>query len=1091
MGKSKVYYLTAELNNATWILNKHKGHAFEDYIYGVVHNWCKTNYKGHCKIFQTPGSNDNGKDIILESDCSLNGFLGMSFQKQVKKVLKIYIECKSSDSNKIPYNSLAGNIKLSELDNITHYVLVTNTTITPYTLFMLQDEAQKRGFKYYVIDQFLLYRFLSTEHAMIGKYKTPFYEPDIHAEYQQFTESYGGKTRFSIYLLVRNYTNKIQSIAIQLQTDHNWDIDDDTLSILLDPGESRCHRMFVNKRFYDGLDDLCLSVKSDYFTKIIAVQGRNISHNFIPPLQGEEHRYIIDDIKNKIDKCHTLETMYLFGQTGTGKTRITDEIINFLSGTNVECLHISCTSKCNIYDVLKSNLEKITKTELPVSNNDILRLFQSFKALYGFKYVIFIDDIHNAPETFFNQIRLLSEEKVAVPVFLVLVGRNDFSEGSNAYFSFVNQCIQQQFPITGYTLKKLKESDVRNLIQSIVTDAPLYLIDKIEKVSNHIPLYVIQYLEYLLDIDLVKVINRNTVGVLNPETLSSHLYMPKKMETLYQKRIENLKTTENGEALVEFLFMVSLVGSEFNKKLFLNYFDNDENLLGLLIERDFLSYSYSGNITFAHESIYLYFSEFLKSHTGFRKTISKKILQFRFLFFDELKECDKGAIYCWAGDKKESLKYFNKIIQDIKSIDNYSSISLDAEYRPYMEEVYQTMYHYKFDEEFLKNALFSKVYLSLHCCTPYIAVQECDKIEKYIEKAVLIKDKETFKMALLEQKAHSYINMGQLKNSEAILQELLSKLIYNPDSMDNKTKFDLYDKMTNINLKYNNLSIAENYNKLAYKTAEKLEDKKLLALAQISYAKMHLYRDIPKAQTAIFQADTYLREDHEPRILCHNNLSKIVVALNESFQNTNVRKELAKDTQSLLCEAINGKYANSIIRGYLLLATIMYFEDLDKARELSDKGIDAGVRWGQANYMWHFYNLNALISIRKKEPTDYVSKLYNTVFHLLQKQNLLYLGELDFTYENILAISNVFKFWQKYNKESFIYKKLAYITYNNSAFSCNYNCNSGECNFVCAKTTEVYKKEYKKIKLGYLPFVDSSFSYGVTDPEYDYNLLFC
>lgn len=468
MGKSKVYYLTAELNNATWILNKHKGHAFEDYIYGVVHNWCKTNYKGHCKIFQTPGSNDNGKDIILESDCSLNGFLGMSFQKQGKKVLKIYIECKSSDSNKIPYNSLAGNIKLSELDNITHYVLVINTTITPYTLFMLQDEAQKRGFKYYVIDQFLLYRFLSTEHAMIGKYKTPFYEPDIHAEYQQFTESYGGKTRFSIYLLVRNYTNKIQSIAIQLQTDHNWDIDDDTLSILLDPGESRCHRMFVNKRFYDGLDDLCLSVKSDYFTKIIAVQGRNISHNFIPPLQGEEHRYIIDDIKSKIDNCHTLETMYLFGQTGTGKTRITDEIINFLSGTNVECLHISCTSKCNIYDVLKSNLEKITKTELPVSNNDILRLFQSFKALYGFKYVIFIDDIHNAPEAFFNQIRLLSEEKVAVPVFLVLVGRNDFSEGSNAYFSFVNQCIQQQFPITGYTLKKLKESDVRNLIQSIV-----------------------------------------------------------------------------------------------------------------------------------------------------------------------------------------------------------------------------------------------------------------------------------------------------------------------------------------------------------------------------------------------------------------------------------------------------------------------------------------------------------------------------------------------------------------------------------------------------------------------------------------------
>lgn len=624
-----------------------------------------------------------------------------------------------------------------------------------------------------------------------------------------------------------------------------------------------------------------------------------------------------------------------------------------------------------------------------------------------------------------------------------------------------------------------------------MTDVPSSVIKRIKEGSNCIPLFVIQYIEYLLDISLVKVINRNTVGILNPESLSSHIYMPQKMEYLYQKRIDNLKLIGDGENLVEFLFMVSLIGSEFSKKLVLNYFDNDENLLGILIERNFLKYSYNGNITFAHESIYLFLSEFLRRHTRFKKHISEKVVENKILFFDEMNDFDKGAVYCWTGNKKESLTYFSNIIEDIKNIDNYSSIALNPIYRPYMDEVYQTMYHHKMKEEYLKNALFSKVYLSLHFLTPYIAVQECEKIENIIEKAALIKDKESFKMALLEQKAHSYINMGALRNSESILQELLAILIYKPNSMDSKTKFDLYDKLTNLNLKYNNLAIATNYNQLAFRTAEELNDHKLLALAEITYAKIHLYREIAKSKKAISRADEHLSVDKDPRIQCHNNLSKIVIALLEEFKNSNLKKDLLKDTLSLLHEAENKNYANSVIRGYLLAATIIYFEDLDHALKLSNMGIDAGIRWGQANYMWHFYNLKALISLRKKDSSDYVQKLFNTVLHLLQKQNLLYLGTLDFTYENILALSNVLSYWQNVTAESDFYQKISGVSYSNSIFSCNYNCDNEICNFNCIQTTDIYKKEYKKIKSGKLPFITSDYSYPGKDSETGFYLLFC
>lgn len=818
MGKSHIIYLTEELNNAKWTLGNNKSHNFENHIYQVVRNWCDRNYHGQYKIRQTPGSNDNGKDIILEAACDIKELFGINFAiKEDKRELRIYIECKSSDSYKIPYNSLAGNIKLSELDDIDYYVLVTNTTITPYSLFMLQDDAIEKKIRYYVVDQYILWRFLNSEKEMIGTYLPPDNKPTVHAEYQRFTDTFGGKTRFSIYLLIHNYTKELQSVNIKLKTDHNWYIEDDNLKILLDPGEIKCHRMFINKRFYDGLDELYLSINSDLFTKTLFIEGENISHNFIPQLHGEQHNKIIDEIIKKANSISKLEIHYLFGQAGTGKTRITDDIINKLDGTSIRCLRIACSKKENIY----IKLEKCfyTSFRINMESKKSLSFFESLQLEYGVKYILFIDDIHNADESFLEQLRLMSKKNISIPFMIILLGRNDFSVGSNDYYSFVNQCIHKQLPINGDIVDPLSPKETERLIQSIVTDAPSFVIKRIKEGSNCIPLFIIQYIEYLLDISLVKVINRNTVGILNPESLSSHIYMPQKMEYLYQKRIDNLRLIEDGKILVEFLFMVSLIGSEFSKTLVLNYFNDDENCLGILIERNFLKYSYNGNITFAHESIYLFLLEYLRRHPRFRKHISKKIVENKILFFNEMCDFDIGAVYCWTGNKKESFVYFDSIIEDIKNIDNYSSIALNSAYRPYMDEVYQTMYHHKMKEEHLKNALFSKVYLSLHFLTPYIAVRECEKIENIIEKATLIKDKESFKMALLEQKAHSYINMGALRNSESILQELLATLLYNPNSMDSKTKFDLYDKLTNLNLKYNNLAIAINYNQLAYRTA--------------------------------------------------------------------------------------------------------------------------------------------------------------------------------------------------------------------------------------------------------------------------------
>lgn len=805
-----IYYITDKLNSDLWELRENGGHVFEDFILKVTEDWCNTYYPGSVRIYQTPGSNDNGKDIIIESNCSLLGLFNQQLKKEKEYPLKIYIECKSSDSYKISYNDLSGNLKLSAKNNISYYILVTNTTITPYTLYQLQDEAKRYGFQFLLIDQYFLYRFLNEQSTMLGKYIPPEKIPDIHAEYQLFSEQHENKTRFCIYLLIRNYTNTIQKIDLQIKTDHNWAIEQENLPQILEAGESSCCLLIADKIYYDGLDELFLMLQSSVFEKTLSIKGINLSHNFIPPLHGKEHQNIINNMVTFIKKSSNFNIFYIFGQAGIGKSRITDEIAKILNGTTIKCNFITYSSKGNIYKKIKDFLKKEKLLLKEPFDKTLVALLKECKSNFK-KYVLFIDDVHNGDSMFFEEIKVLLSIHLELPITIMLLGRDDFSEGSTSYYSFINQCYSKEISIKGYQLSPLNDIESEQLIQSIISDAPKSVLKRIKRLSNNIPLYIVQFIEYLLDIELVQIINRSTVGIINAESFSSHTYIPSKIEDIYRKRIENLNILPDGVQMVDFLLMVSIIGIEFPKKVFLNYFDNDENILGLLINRYFLSYSKDGNLRFVHESLYLYLLNYLNKHYKKKKEIAIRILEYEYLFFEHMVEFDQGEVCYWAGKIQRSEIYFKKIITDIVKIENYSSITVDSSYRKYLDTVYQIMVSLKYDSKYLKNALFCKIYLSLHYFTPHMAVKECDKIEKIVSKSSKIENKEMFLIAVLEQKAHSYINMGQLRSGEHLLMELLATMLHSPHLIDDKTKFDLYDKLTNINLKYNNLNIAKNY----------------------------------------------------------------------------------------------------------------------------------------------------------------------------------------------------------------------------------------------------------------------------------------
>ena len=170
---SQVYNITDSVTTQQWLLNGMLGHPFEDFIAQFIRrSFEEAGYlqNNQASIYQTAGSNDGGKDIIITSTVTISDLFGYEFPINENLEQKIYIECKSSENGAIDYNKLSGGIQRASDQKISAYVVVTNTTIVPYCFYQLKETAAQYKIRFLLIDQNILATELSKKNMRIGDY---------------------------------------------------------------------------------------------------------------------------------------------------------------------------------------------------------------------------------------------------------------------------------------------------------------------------------------------------------------------------------------------------------------------------------------------------------------------------------------------------------------------------------------------------------------------------------------------------------------------------------------------------------------------------------------------------------------------------------------------------------------------------------------------------------------------------------------------------------------------------------------------------------------------------------------------------------
>lgn len=1086
----KIYKVGKPANDQMWDLGKAFAHAFEEAIFDVLNIALKSYFDKGLRIELTQASGDNGKDIVITTPVPVEIF-GQLYHMRGKNRIQIYIECKSTSQNELRFDKIGSNVARVKEDNIDYFILVTNSKITPFSHYRIYEDLRLYDIEFVLADQYIVASYMKRFEHLPSVYDFTQPPEPIYVEYQIDFSKTDGLSAYNIYIVCRNYTNSNHTGVLSLTTDINWDIDENNYRFILEPYCSFTRKVSVVRAQSDGLKDLLLKIKVGENLSEIIIDGKDSDFIFEPPFIGKQNIACKQKFITWIRETDTMQIHYLWGDSGIGKSRIIKEIRQEINGTrfDFQTFLMEMDNQKTMDAILKFLIRKRYLND-STAHSKFTDVVYNMSHPYR-RAVIVIDDFHNAKKSLIRQMIEITKYVLDVPLTLIITGRTDYSVYNPEYFSFVQWCNEKQ-EISGEILTALTSEETKRLIQIMINQVPKVVMDKICAMSNNVPLFIVQFIEYLLEAKLVEVVNRNTVGITNISSFSSKLYIPDQIEKIYHKRLDYVNKLPEREHLLHILFVLTELNGHLTAETYLQLFNEKKIYVDILIEKRLIKIDGEGDYIFCHETLYLYFKNILNHDVKMKTKVATSLLLDHFNRSFLLSDLHKGKLYYWLKQTKYAKKHFDNIVNIIENISNFSNVNIDVSVYDYLYIIYSLYQRTKGKTKLLKNIITTRIYISLHHFSPTSAIKECDEALIRIEKNAALAKDSSLTYTVLTQKAHALLNAGQYIDGERILNHLLSSVLVQPNMFDLRTKFDLYDRLCSIHTKNNNVRTAKNFNVLSFQTAKSKHDISLEIIAHRTRSKLYFYLDPAEAWKSLLEVDKLTENREFERIRVNNKISMLIHSI--VFDSTCDYEKAHYEAGLLLEVSLQNSYNFVVTRCYIAMAVSSYLHEnqkglYKKTKNLISNGIDASFRIGAASNIWQFYNLWSIIDSNLDYSSDHVQRLFTTVYSILAKQDLLFLGDKQMCYGSIQAISNIGFFLRNYGSESEFYTRMSTVSFQGNPEICDYQCGKASCSNICPNNKKQLQIEFQRAKKKQLLFVEQEPVHLLRDQKTQYFIV--
>ncbi len=1026
-------YSIGNNHNRLWTLGNDRGKTFEDNIHKYIKLLCIGNQ--NIQIDQTPAVNDGGKDVIIKFKGDSLSLFGITFKSHGNEETTIYIECKSTDQNKLRREKFYPTI-----DNVIHadskvdyFVLLTNSVILAKDHYHVKKDLEKIRAEFVLIDQYIIARQLKLfKCSLFTEPKCYSGQDHFYLEYQVYQiDSY--EDSLELYFVFRNYSTELKKYTLSLLTNLNWITDNNEYLVTVDPYDSAALRIKLKCENKSDYQDINFSVSDRNITYPIVIHNTGLSVKYIPSFIGEQHKLAIDIIYSSLQNKKPENLFCLWGDAGVGKTRITTELINKINNTLLIDI-FTCTLKTNnnltikeIYSFLRENkyLRQDTTNDISNFKDTILSCNNEVNVA-----LIVIDDFHNSSKHLMEQIKELKSH--SAPVVIILCGRTDYSAGNTDYYNFVewsNQNLKKDKTV--WDIQPLNPDDTKRFIRCTIQGVPDAVYDSIFINSQNIPLYIVQYVEHLLDEKIAYLENENTVSIYSTYKVKVIHSLPPKINDIYEKRILFIQNEGQEKKIEYFLFLLIL--TMYNGQISesdAREFDPDCLKIRFLMERRFIR-KCDKNYLFMHESIRIFLLEKLMNNTTLQNRIGKEMLTHKTRVSGYPKYI-LARLYFWTKQYNLALKEFEQIINDVSKETNFSNISIDTSIYDYIDDILVIIKNEDKFKDVAKKLINTKIYITLHHLIPINAVRDCNKCLEYISQVPFLKDDKKLTNSICAQKAHALLNSGMNYEGILLLNELQVKMLIDKSGFDYQSIFDIADRLCAVYIKFNCYSIAQKYNNLEIKIAMKNHDDSLLAIAYRTRSKLYYLQNYNECMNSLSLVDNCLQKSQSTRIGLNNGIYRNIV---DFSYNMGTYNDSIIETEKIVKKAQDSNLNRAYIQGHLLLSA-MYLKlgtpsDLLTAEAKAKTALNCSIRFGISSYLWQLHNITAIIDLRLGKCKEEVEKQFNSAFNILKAQNMLFIGKKDLCYSNILAISNIAFFIRHHYTQDYFNSRMSAISYFN------------------------------------------------------------
>jgi hypothetical protein len=1032
----RTVYLGDNPNDFTWAIPNGRGHEFERLIelYFKRH---VTTQDGKVRVERTRATGDAGRDFELHFHGSLALFDLVIPARTPDAADVVFVECKATEHERLDDGFLA-DASQHEEGEARAYVLVTNAVVTPYCQYRAQQEWERRGTTFCLIDRRrlvdILHRYnMSSDASRLGLQLPeidllPSFAPEHLVVACQTEHRPGANGQAHVFVAMANLGSVSVLADLHLATDLQWRARQQRFERVIAPGTVESLQLIADRQDWSGPAEIGLNLSVNGRSQRLTVTRAGAELVLDPPFFGTNHLRVARDLRKLAETVTGFELVSVTGEAGVGKTRTIDEALEpLVHGSFFRFTYCCSWQGVPSFTGFYETLNILGSAGKPPDSARVSSLIHD-AADAGVPIILQFEDLHHAEEsviTVFKSV-VLHPPMSRAPLIVVVTGRDDHTFPNEAYYSFLQIITDASGEhIHSEAVLPFSDQDARALIRAVVKEIPDPGVDRIHALGQNNPFVIIEVLQYLLDTRLAELLSRRTIGVLNPEVFAGRSGLPITVEELYEQRFAALRDARGGNLAMEFLVVASYFGFGISDDVRRAFFDGEpygDDAWNLLCGRRFLREEAArGAASFAHENLLHYLRR--RARRVENAEDSAALLLERTSLCKRLGSLDLGEVYCLHRDYPAAFASFSDVRDCIATLTNFSSEEIPRSYFAYLPALFRTGRAVEAPTAFLAKVALAYGYMGVHNFPLVVAEDACIMAVAFLEelypgKGNGLRDK----LAVAQLRAHALQNMGRTGLALQHMLEIDAALRESGGEWPD-VAFDLYDRLQEYYRKTNHKALVDFYDRRARASVEQTRDEKMFSAHLITHSLVCLYDGQHEARRRAALAHLAAKRAGIRRFITYTRLTELVVEALYSRQDSTKLEDIAAEARTMLQEAVMESFADSIMRLELLLGTLTLSVTTDdgerraRARSYVFSGQANSIRYGNGLFDWAFDNLAAVIDLEDPQRIDEDARSrFRTCLERLRQRGLTFLGAESGTYPNAFAISNIVRFFGGYQE---------------------------------------------------------------------------